>query len=112
MQPIGQFVQVSNTPDGAGDYTTPTHTAVSVAVTSTAALAANANRLYVLLVNDSDTTIYIKLGAAAVANQGIRLNASGGAYEISKKAGNLYTGAIYAIHGASGTKVLLVTEGV
>ena len=65
-----------------------------------------------LLVNDSDTAIYLKLGADAVANQGIRLNANGGSYEMSRLHGNLYVGASNAIHGSTGNKVLLVTEGV
>lgn len=87
-----------------------THTVVSVAVTSTAALAANTNRVGALLVNDSDTTIYLKLGAAAVVNQGIRLNANGGSLEMNAALGNLYSGAVNAIHGGVGSKVLLVTE--
>lgn len=94
-----------------GTYTTPTHTAVTVGVATTALLASNANRLYALLINDSNETIYIKLGVAAVLNEGIRLNVSGGSYEISKKFGNLYTGAINGIC-ASGGKVCLVTEGM
>lgn len=96
----------------ADAYTTPTHTAVNVTTGSGEVLAANANRLYALLVNDSDTVIYIKLGAAAVANQGIRLNAYGGNYEMSAMLGNLYIGAINGIHAGSGNKVLLLTEGV
>ena len=93
-------------------YTTPTHTAVNVITSSGAVLAANANRKYALLVNDSDTTIYIKLNAAAVVNQGIRLNANGGSYEMSTLFGNLYTGAIYGIHGGSGNKAILIVQGV
>ena len=93
-----------------GIYTTPAHTQPSIGATTTAALAANANRLYALFINDSNETIYLKLGAAAVLNQGIRLNASGGSYEISKLLGNLYTGAVNGIC-TSGSKVLLVTEG-
>ena len=93
------------------EYTTPTHTAPSIGTTSTTALASNAGRLYALLINDSDETIYLKLGVAAVANEGIRLNANGGSYEMSKKLGNLYTGVINAIC-ASGGKTLLVLEGV
>ena len=96
---------------GDGTYTTPTHTAPSIGATTTAALASNANRLYALLVNDSNEVIYLKLGASAVMNEGIRLNPGGGSYETSKKAGNLYTGAINGIC-TSGSKVLLVTEGV
>ena len=97
--------------ESGGAYTTPTHTAVTVGVATGEALAANVNRLYALLVNDSDTVIYIKLGAAAVLNAGIRLNANGGSYEMSKNFGNLYTGAINAIASAA-SKNLIVTEGV
>ena len=90
---------------------TPTHSAVTVGNTTTAAIAANTARKYLLLVNDSDEAIYVKLGAAAVLNQGIRLNASGGSLELSVANGNLYAGAVNAIC-ASGSKTLLVTEGV
>ena len=93
-------------------YTTPTHTVVNVTVATGAVLAANVNRLYALLVNDSDTTIYIGLGTAAVVNQGIRINANGGSYEMSALHGNLYTGVINGIHGGVGNKVLLTTEGM
>ena len=99
-------------PVSVAAYTTPTHTAVNVTTSSGAVLAANANRKYALLINDSDTTIYMKLGAAAVVNQGIRLNANGGSYEMSTLFGNLYTGAIYGIHGGSGNKAILIVEGV
>ena len=95
----------------AEKYTTPTYTQPLIGATTTEALASNANRLYALLENDSNETIYLKLGAAAVLNQGIRLNANGGSYEMSKLLGNLYTGAINAIC-ATGGKTLLVLEGV
>lgn len=91
--------------------TTPAHTAPTIGNTTTAALAANASRIYALLINDSDEAIYLKLGAAAVLNAGIRLNANGGSYEMSEKLGNLYVGAINGIC-TSGSKKLLVTEGV
>lgn len=96
----------------ADPYTTPTHTAVNVTTVTGVVLAANANRRYALLVNDSDTVIYIMLGAAAVANQGIRINANGGNYEMSLMLGNLYTGAINGIHAGVGDKALLMLEGV
>jgi hypothetical protein len=105
------LIDISGFGGGPGVYTTPTHTAPTAGVATGELLAANANRLYALLVNDSDTIVYIKLGAAAVVNQGIRLNANGGSYEMSKKLGNLYTGAINGISGIAG-KVVLVTEGV
>jgi hypothetical protein len=91
--------------------TTPAHTAPTIGNTTTAALAANTSRLYALFINDSDETIYLKLGAAAVLNAGIRLNANGGSYEMSAGQGNLYTGVVNGIC-TSGGKKLLVTEGV
>ena len=100
------------TKDTDGDYTTPAHTAVNVTSTTGEVLAANTSRLYALLINDSDTVIYLKISATAVANQGIRLNANGGSYEMSKKLGNLNTGAISGIHASTGNKVILVLEGV
>lgn len=89
---------------------TVTHTEVAVAVATTAVLAANANRKYALFVNDSDTIIYLKVGAAGELNKGIRLNASGGSFEMSNALGNLDARAINAIASA-GPKNLLVTEG-
>ena len=108
----GTTVDVASEPSGNGDYTTPTHSTLSVTTTSQIALVANPNRLYASFQNDSDTVIYIMEGVTAVANQGRRLNANGGSYEMSKKLGNLYVGTIYAIHGGTGSKVLLITEGI
>lgn len=93
-------------------YTTPTHTEAAVATSTTVVIAANPARKYLLLVNDSDAVVYIRLGEAAVLNEGIRLNAAGGSYEMSFKNGDLFTGAVNGIHGGAGTKDILVTEGV
>jgi hypothetical protein len=93
-------------------YTTATHTQPAITTATTVALAANANAKYRLFVNDSDTVIYLKIAVSAVLNQGIRLNAYGGSYEMSTMLGNLNTGVVNAIHGGSGNKALLVTEGV
>jgi hypothetical protein len=82
---------------------------VTVGATSVAALAANTLRRWALLINDSDTAIYLMVGATAVANQGIRLNANGGAYEMSPNNGNLDTSAINAISTAAGKTLLVVT---
>jgi hypothetical protein len=90
-------------------YSVVTHTAPTVAVGTTLALAANASRTYALFINDADEAIYLGLGVAAVMNKGIRLNANGGSYEMSAALGNLYAGAVNAIC-ASGGKLLLVTE--
>ena len=85
-------------------------TTVTVKNASTAVLAANANRKFALFINDSDTVIYLNLGSTATANNGIRVNASGGEYEMSVEKGNLYTGAVYGING-SGDKIMLVLQG-
>ena len=96
--------------DGEGAITTPTHAAVTVGATTTVAIASDATDIYRLFINDSNEVVYLKLGAAAVLNEGIRLNASGGVYEMSRKLGNLYTGAVNCIC-TSGSKILLVTSG-
>lgn len=84
------------------------HTVATSGVASSTALAANASRKYALIVNDSANTIYIFLGATAVLNQGIRLNANGGSYEINST--NLYTGIITTITTVASQNVI-VTEG-
>ncbi len=96
--------------DGAGAHVMA-HTAVSVGVATGEALAANDKRQYALFVNDSDAVIYLKVGANAALNQGIRLNAGGGSYEMSALAGNLSRAAVNAISSGA-AKNLLVTEGV
>jgi hypothetical protein len=89
-----------------------TSTVVNAATSSTAVLSANAKRRYVLIINDSDTTVYLSVdGANAAVNKGIRLNANGGSYEMTFPRGNVVFGAVNAIHGSTGNKVLLVNEG-
>jgi len=67
----------------------------------------NPSRVTLDIVNDSDTVIYLALAPEAVLNQGIRLNALGGSYEINLV--NPYYGKIAAI-SAGATKVLAVME--
>lgn len=90
---------------------TPASSVVNVGTTSTTLLSSNTSRKYALLVNDSDEDVYIKLGATAVLNQGIRINANGGSYELSLGNGNLYTGSVNGIC-LSGSKKILVTEAL
>lgn len=86
------------------------HTVVTVAATSTTALAANGDRTYALFINDSDETLYLSIdGTAAALNDGIRLNANGGSYEMTLGAGNVTPNVVYAI-STSGSKKLLVTS--
>lgn len=77
---------------------------------NTQLVQANENRKYLLIINDSPNVIYLNLGNNANLNEGIRLNANGGSYEISIPNGNLYLGAIYA-NSAALSRVLL-TGGV
>lgn len=93
-----------------GIYTSPKHTAVTVGLATTVAVAANSGCQTRLFVNDSDEVIYLSFNATAALNTGIRLNQAGGSYEMSEKFGNLYQGVVNAIC-TSGGKTLLVTEG-
>lgn len=64
-------------------------------------------RYYELLVNDSTSVMYINLGPTSTAanNQGIRLNAGGGSFEINPD--NAYFGQISV---ATSTGRLLIVE--
>lgn len=88
---------------------TPAHTTVTVTSTSGTALAASADRVFACLMNDSNRDMWVNLGATAVANQGIRLNADGGTLELTGP--SVYLGVIYVIHNSTGNKTLLVTQG-
>lgn len=68
----------------------------------------NPSRRYLLLVNDSDAVIYLKLGTDAAEGEGIRINGGGGSYEIN--ATNLYTGPVYGVTGGAGNNRCLVSE--
>jgi len=88
---------------------TVTHAAVSVLTSSTSVLAASSvPRLLVVLVNDGVNTIYCNLtGGAAVLNQGVRINDSGGNLLLDVA---VMTDQIFCIAETS-TTVMLVTEG-
>jgi len=66
------------------------------------------NRAELDLVNDSDDTIYLGFGNAAVLGSGKRLNAGGGSYHMGPE--NLFYGTINAIC-AGGDANLCVSEG-
>ena len=85
-------------------------TFATIAAADTAAVAANANRRYLLLVNTSANNMYLAFGTTAVSGSGIFLLANGGSYEMSESAGNLYTGAIRAIAAGAGSN-LSIQEG-
>ncbi len=82
----------------------------TVGTASSTLLNANANRRYALVTNDSDTAIYLKIGAAAVVGNSIRINANGGCFEIDY--GNLMTGTITGITPSTGAfKNVCIFEG-
>lgn len=95
-----------------GSLSTITQSVIPVTSESQQVLTTNPDRKYAMLINDSDTVIYIKIGAAAAPGEGIRLNPNGGVYEMSSSIGNLHTEAINAIHNSTGNKNLLIVEGV
>ena len=80
---------------------------VTVADTSTKIADADSARKLFTIVNDSAAIVYISLGSAAEMNIGIRLNASGGAYEINET--NPFFGEIYGIV-SSGTSNVTTME--
>lgn len=86
------------------------HSNAQIATTSTAVVAPNTERRYLLITNDSGVTVYIKFGATAVANEGIRLDV-GASFEMSPVFNNLDLRAVNGIHASTGTKTILVTEG-
>lgn len=85
------------------------HTTASCTSTSGAALATNAGRIAALFINDGAETIWIRIGEASVANEGIRLNANGGSYFMSNVYYNVDQEAVNCIT-AAGTAVVLVVE--
>ena len=92
-----------------GNIYTPTiNTKISVGSSSTEILASNSDRKIARIINDSDEIIYLAEGAIAVLNEGTRLNANGGTYEINST--GLHKQAINGIC-TSGSKNVTIMEG-
>ncbi len=88
---------------GAAAVTSASNTKITVASASTSVVSSNTNRNRVILVNDSSEAIYLALGATAVMNEGIRLNANGGSLIETE-----YTGVISAICSSGGKNLRYV----
>ena len=86
-----------------------THTAVSVLHTaSTATVAANNARNYLMLQNDHATQkVWCSVGGTAVLNTGFRINAAGGTVTFDTA---VPVAAITCL-AETGTTIILVTEG-
>ena len=84
--------------------TSTTNHQVSIGSSSTEIVDALSTREELVIINDSDETIYLGLGGLAVVNRGIRLNANGGSFSTDS-----WTGAVSGMC-ASGAKNVTVTE--
>lgn len=79
---------------------------VNVYPYATTSISANASRLKITLINDSDTVIYVSLGGTASVGNGVRVEPNGGRWSST-----IWKGAVSAIHGSwIGAKRLLVVE--
>ena len=79
---------------------------VTVGSSSTLVLNNKTGRLYALLVNDSDETIYIALGEDAVLNSGIPLFPYGGSLELDGE--EPFKGVIRAICASGGKNLTYI----
>ncbi|AFY43660.1 hypothetical protein [Nostoc sp. PCC 7107] len=91
----GSYLKEVVIDDTAQSITTSNDFAVSVSGSNSPVLAANTNRKYVVLINNSLEDIYINLSETSQAGQGILLKADGGSYEFYTSTIN-YKGAITA----------------
>ena len=101
------YIPSTSTAISADEVSSITNFNVSIGTSSTQVLAANSNRKLLILVNDSDEPIYVSLGGTATLNNGIRLNASGGALALDNP---IFKGIVNAI-SANGSKTLVGAEG-
>lgn len=98
--------------DRDASYGAATHRGITCGTAAIQVLQANSRRKRAVLINDSDTVIYLFKAppASCALNAGIRLNATGGSWEESADTlGYLYRGQFSAITSAA-TKVLTVIE--
>ena len=90
-------------------FSSITHTSTSTSASANIKLLdSDADRQYALIENDSDTIVYVGLTSASstvVANTGIRINASGGTYEIDQD--NLYTGEVWMATTTASKNILI-----
>jgi hypothetical protein len=88
-----------------------THTEASVDNSDTTVVAANDDRKYLWVQNnDAALIVWIRVGgAAAVANEGIRLG-PGETFEMSQNKNNVDPRVVQGIASAAGPAVVLVAE--
>lgn len=111
---VQELVQNSTKKVGSGDYLPTSFKATTVSAvsvtTSSTLVQATTSSPYRVIVNNGDYPVYLALNgdAPAVVNEGIKINAGGGSYEIISNQ-NPYFGAIRAI-SSGGTSVVTLTS--
>lgn len=95
----GRINRIVNTPTSFATTTGTGPESILLIATSTAFE-------YALVINDSDTIVYMDFKSDPQLNEGIRLNANGGSYEI--KAENLFQSLLRATSSASGKNILVI----
>ena len=104
------YVPVINTEGGDSgggtEFENASNFEVTIGSVSTEIKTANSSRKLIALVNNSEISIFISLGTAAVMNSGIRLNANGGNIVLANP---VYMGAVYGI--AESAASLVGVEG-
>lgn len=93
---------------GSVSVSASTHTRPSVTNVSSTILASNTSRKSALITNNGGVTVYLKLGATAVVNQGIPLGPND-SYAIGPS--NLWTGSIMAVKATATALAIDVFEG-
>lgn len=87
------------------------HSTASVDDSTTEVVAAASNRKYLRLTNLHATiTVFLRIGAAATLNTGIRLGPVGGTYEMRQDANNVDPRVINGIGDAAGPSIILVAQ--
>ena len=84
------------------------HTAVTVGSRSVQVLGENKARVSALFINDSDDIIYLRFGATAVVNEGIRINGFGGSYELTIQSGTMIPDVVNAVSAESNLNLLIL----
>lgn len=94
-----EFIANKDAPEQAGTF-------VDVPVGAEAQIAPRrANRFELVVTNDSDTVVYLRLGTGAAVNSGIRLNANGGMWTCTT-----WAGPVFARHAGAAVKRVLIAE--
>ncbi len=83
----------------------------TVDATTTELLAEDGDRKYAIFFNDSNETVYLGIGHPAILNQGPRMNAEGGFYELLRAPGGNFSMQVVNAICASGGKNVTIQTG-